>query len=41
MYKHNKGTIKESAIKALVRDPLFSASVKATNKWHNRQNLER
>ena len=44
MYKHNKGTIKESAIKALVRDPLFSARVEKPKKGkgsYSRKNQKR
>ena len=32
MYKHKKGTIKESAIKALVTDPLFASKVEKPKK---------
>lgn len=44
MYKHNKGTIKESAIKALVRAPLFSARVEKPKKGkgsYSRKNQKR
>lgn len=32
MYKHKRGKIKESAIKALVTDPLFSSKIEKPKK---------
>ena len=32
MYKHNRGVIKESAVKAILQDPLFSQKVEKPKK---------
>lgn len=32
MYKHNRGVIKESAVKAILLDPLFSQKVEKPKK---------